>query len=113
MNDAINDYQKHVPVLLQAITGMGSGKEGETIPNAGDVFDFALNSKEPMWQTESILKLGRMRWMFNVTPGDQRGAERILKQMAVRADLPPGPKAAAVAARDLDLEGFHKIGGGS
>lgn len=91
----------------------GIPEEGKTVAFPGDIFDLAQNGKEPMWQTEAILKLGRLRWMRGVKYGDQKGAMRVLKQLADRTDLPPNAKAAAIAARDLDVEKFRTIGGGS
>lgn len=99
---------KHVEVLWTAISGIPN--DGKTIPFPGDVIDIAQNSPEPMWQTEALLKLGRMRWMKGVKYGDQRGAERILKAMADRPDVKANVKAAAKAGRDLDVLNFRRIG---
>ena len=106
----ISEYQTSVLPLWQAIVGIET--PGKPLPNPGDIFEFAQKSPEPMWQTESVLKLGRMVYMDSVTPGDQRGARRVLKQMADRADLAPAVHTAAVAARDLTLEKFRMFGGG-
>ena len=99
---------KHVEVLWTAISGIPNEDKG--VPYPGDVIDIAQNSPEPMWQTEALLKLGRMRWMKGVKYGDQRGAERILKLMADRPDVKPNVKAAAKAGRDLDVVNFRRIG---
>jgi hypothetical protein len=79
----------------------------------GDIFEIARSGREPMWRTEAILKLGRMRWMKGVKYGDQRGANQVLTELAGRTDLPPNVKAAAVAARDLTVKDFRLIGGGA
>lgn len=95
-------------VLWTAISGIPNENKG--VPYPGDVINIALNSPEPMWQTEALLKLGRMRYMVGVKYGDQRGAERILKEMADRPDVKPNVKAAATAGRDLDVINFRRIG---
>ena len=112
---AIDAYQKNVTPLWAAISAVAASRDGDNIPYPGDIFDFARKSEEPMWQTEAILKLGRMRYMGNVEVGDQRGANRIVKSMAEKesSDLAPGPKAAAQAAHELTVEKFRAIGGGS
>jgi hypothetical protein len=105
---AANDYNTKIVSAWQAISGIG----GNPLSCSGDMFDIAANSKEPMWRVEATLKLGRMHYMENVTPGDQRGAVRILKQMADSADIVP-VRTAAEKARDLTVDDFRKYGGGS
>lgn len=95
--------------VVRVLTGIP--EEGKLMALPGDIFDLALNSKEPMWQTEAILKLGRMRYMSGVKYGDQRDAAVVLAELAARNDLPPGVKRAAIAARDLTIEQFRMIGG--
>lgn len=102
---------KEYEAVVRTITGIPG--EGKLMAAPGDVFDVALNGREPMWRTEAVLKLGRMRWMTGVKFGDQRGAGEVLKDLAGRADLPPNVKAAAVAGRDLTVERFRMIGGGA
>ncbi len=75
----------------------------------GDIFVFALDSKEPLWRTEAILKLGRQRF-FSTRGGDQRGAKRILRQLAENPQEPPSVHAAATAARSLTLEQYLQLG---
>ncbi|QOV92162.1 hypothetical protein [Humisphaera borealis] len=94
---------------IQVITGIP--EEGKLMALPGDIFDVALNSKEPMWQVEAILKLGRMRYMQGVKYGDQRDASLVLAELAARTDLPANVKAAAVAARDMTIEQVRMIGG--
>ena len=105
--EARGQLQKAEP-LWTAISGIE--RLNQPLDYPGDMFDIAKNSKEPMWQAEALLKLGRMQHMGSVTYGDQRGAARLLKSMAERTDLPPNVKAAAVAGRDLTVEDFRKIG---
>jgi hypothetical protein len=105
---ALSDYDSKLTPVWQAISGIG----GNPLNNAGDIFDVAEHSKEPMWRVEAILKLGRMHYMINVTPADQRGAVRVLKQLAENADAYP-VRVAAEKARDLKVEDFRKIGGGT
>jgi len=105
---AITDYKAKLGPVVQAISGIG----GNPLSNAGDMFDIAENSKEPMWRVEATLKLGRMHYMDTVTPADQRGAVRELKKLADNADS-FAVRTAAEKARDLKVEDFRKIGGGS
>jgi hypothetical protein len=105
---AIRGYDSKIIPVWQALSGIG----GNPLNNAGDMFDVAANSKEPMWRIEAILKLGRMHYMDTVTPADQRGAVRVLKQLAENGD-PYAVRVAAGKARDLKVEDFRKIGGGS
>ena len=76
----------------------------------GDILDLALHSKEPMWRTEALLKLGRMRWMMGVKYGDQKWSLRVLKQVAEEQSAPENVKAAAVAGRDMTVEQFRMFG---
>jgi hypothetical protein len=105
---AVASYNTRVVPVWQAISGI----DGNPLNNAGDVFDIAANSKETMWRVEAALKLGRMHYMGNVTGADQRGAVRVLKQMAESADVLP-VRVAAEKGRDLKIEDFRKFGGGS
>lgn len=100
--------ERYLPVV-QVITMVPEETKMMSMP--GDIFDVALNSKEPMWQVEAILKLGRMRFMRGVKGPDQRDANKVLNELAARTDLAPNVKAAAVAARDLTIEQFRLIGG--
>jgi hypothetical protein len=75
--------------------------------NAGDIFWLARNSKERMWRVESILTLGRIK--FNAgRPGDNRGALRIVSQIA-QTDRDPVIKTAANQARDLTLDEYDRL----
>jgi hypothetical protein len=122
LSQAIADYQKSVTPMWAAISGIGNlGPDGNLLPlrYTGDMFDFATNPKtDPMWRTEAILKLGRMRYMANESVGDQRGANRITAKMAAdaksgKSDMTPGVQTAAEKAAGLTSEGFNSIGGGS
>jgi len=102
--------ERYLPAV-QVITGVP--EETKMVAMPGDIFELALNSQEPMWQTEAILKLGRMRYMRGVKGADQRDANKVVAELAARTDVPANVKAAAVAARDLTIEQFRMIGGGS
>ena len=74
--------------------------------HAGDVFAIATSeSADPMWRTEAILRLGRMK--FDATrPSDRRAAGRVVGGLAdslTDARL----RLAAEAARDLDEAGMR------
>lgn len=105
----VGDFQKtKMQDIYQVIVALPVQKKEIAAP--GDIFLVAQESPEPMWQTEALMKLGRMRFMTGVKRGDQLGATRITKQIADRTDLKPGPKAAAIAARDLTPEVFRMYG---
>jgi hypothetical protein len=74
--------------------------------NAGDVFNLARNSQDRMWRVEAIMALGHLRYNAG-SPGDQRGAEKLLKQMAADESLEPAAKAAAKAAANLTEAEHH------
>ncbi len=101
------DHQKRYVNLWTAISGID---ETSVATHAGDIRDLAINSQDPMWRTEAILKLGRMRFMKGVPFGDQKGAVRLLKQMSDDASLDPRVRAAAQTARDLTVEKFRTFG---
>jgi hypothetical protein len=81
---------------------------GQMLPWPGDIFDVARSPGiDPMWRTEAALKMGRMRWMKSVTPADQVGANRLLKQLADDPSAPLSVRSAAAAGRDLTVEKFR------
>jgi hypothetical protein len=78
--------------------------------HAGDVFKLAADSHEPLWRTEALLKLGRYR--FNAgRAADQRGALRVLRQVADDPNATPAARLAAAAGRDLTMEQYRLLGG--
>jgi hypothetical protein len=110
---AVASLQKtSIQPIGEAISTIAIGPDG-LMPYAGDMFVLAEFSQEPMWQTEALLKLGRMYYMKGVSAGDQIGAHKLLTKMAQNTKLPPPVKAAAVAGRDLTVEQFRNVGGGS
>ena len=77
--------------------------------HAGDVYRLATASREPVWRTEAILKLGRYR--FNAgRRGDQLAAERTVKRLASDTAIGAAPNLAAKAARDLTSEQYKMLG---
>jgi hypothetical protein len=66
--------------------------EGKT-PDGGNV--------DPMWRTEAIMKLGRMRWLKGVDYADQLEANEVLAQIATESNLPPTVKVAVDRAQKL------------
>ena len=74
---------------------------------AGDVFAFAGGAGERVWQVESLLKLGRLRFSA-ARLGDKSGANRVLKREATDA-TDPAVKLAAEKGRDLTLREFHLL----
>ena len=74
--------------------------------NAGDVFRFAMKSRERMFRVEAILKLGRYRFDA-AKPADQLAAPRFLRALAGDAD--PAVRAAAQAAAGLTIEQYRMI----
>jgi hypothetical protein len=102
---SIADYSNQKLVPIQAVL---SSIDQDTIEkNAGDVFWLALHSKERMWRVESILTLGRIKYNAG-RPGDNRGAARILADIA-RNDRDAVIKTAATAARDLTLDQYARL----
>lgn len=93
-------------------TAIGSADSDVIARTTGDMFYIARNSKERMWRIEAILKLGRNKYYvgeFGKGP-DQRGAINLLRRMSADPKLDPAVHAAAQAANDLTLEGYHLIG---
>ena len=70
--------------------------------HSGDVFNLAQHSNERMWKIEAILMLGHYKY-FATHAGDQRGATKVLAQMAADDTLDPAVKAAVKASQDLTL----------
>lgn len=78
--------------------------------HAGDVFVLAVRSEERMWRVEAAMKLGLLRRMSS-RAGDQRGAGRVLKEIAEDPKEDPIVRSASVLGRDLSLEEFRMLGG--
>ena len=75
--------------------------------HAGDVFAFAEGSREPMWRTEALLKLGRLRYSA-ARIGDKAAAARVARARADNSET-DAEKLAAAAARDLTLIDFRRL----
>jgi hypothetical protein len=74
----------------------------------GDVFLVAETSPDPMWRSEALLKLGRMRWMKGVQSADQRDAKLVLEQTVAQQGLPAAVRVAADRALKLDADSFQE-----
>lgn len=106
-NDKRMAYSKdHLTPIWRVISSIDPTVVART---PGDIFVFAQKSQEPLWRTEAILKLGRQRF-FSTRGGDQRGAMRILRQLAENPEEPPAVHAAAEAARSLTIEEYRQLG---
>lgn len=107
-----SNHQKQFTPVWQVLRGI----ENKTVQaHAGDVFQIARESKDPMWRTEATLTLGRLKYQEGARNADHIGAARVLKKMAEDPAL-DGPrlkpvKVAATAGRDLTREEFRKYGG--
>lgn len=76
----------------------------------GDVFQIATSPDvDPMWRAEAILKLGRMKLMSGVRPGDQRDAIDVLAKIAAEPNLPPAVRVAVDKAVKLDADGHQQM----
>ena len=75
--------------------------------HVGDVFKLAQESREKVWQLESILRLGMYRFNSPLA-GDRRAANRMIREFAKSEDL--AIRSAAMAARDLTVEDFRRLG---
>jgi hypothetical protein len=98
--------KEHLTPIWSAISSIDPNVVART---PGDIFVFALQSKEPLWRTEATLKLGRQRF-YATRGGDQRGAIRILANLANNPKEPPAVHAAAEAARSLTIEQYRQLG---
>lgn len=76
--------------------------------HAGNVFQLAEQSEDPMWRVEAILKVGRFRFSAG-RAGDQGHADRKLRQWSRNEDADPRIRAAVAAARTLTVERFRMI----
>ena len=74
----------------------------------GDVFLVAEKSPDPMWRSEALLKLGRIRWMQGAEAADQRDAKLVLEQTVAQPGLPPAVRVAADRALKLDASTFQE-----
>ncbi len=75
--------------------------------HVGDVFKLAHESREKVWQLESILRLGMYKYNSPLA-GDRRAALRAIREFAKSED--PAIQSAAIAARDLTVEDYRRLG---
>jgi hypothetical protein len=102
---ALSDYSNHKLVPIQTVL---SSIDQDTIRQyVGDVFFLAQNSKERMWRIESIRTLGRIKYDAD-RPGDNRGAARIVADIAANA-RDPVVKTAAKEASDLTEDQYNQL----
>ena len=104
-----NDKKAEADALVAAIhvkLGPTAGAYGVIAnPNEnsvpGEIFEIAAKAPEPMWRVETIMKLGRMRWLKGVDYADQLQANELLTQIAAEPNLPPTVKVAVDRAQKL------------
>jgi hypothetical protein len=80
------------------------------IDGPGDTFEIALKSQEPMWQTEAVLRLGRMK-MGYASYADQRAVPEVLDEVSKLPGLKPNVKIAVDRARNITPADFQKLDG--
>jgi len=99
------EYDKnHIKVIERAITSIDDKVMRQYV---GDVIKMAQESKEPVWRNEATLRLGMYRFNSPL-PGDRLAAGRAIRQLVLSDDA--AVKAAALAARELTLSEYHKLG---
>lgn len=104
---AYRDYSGKLTEIQKVFSSLP--RPGQRDQNAGDVFAVARNPKaDRVWRVEAILKLGRYR--FNApTAGDQRSANRVLKELVAESTDPVIKTAAEMALNLTDVE-FRQLG---
>jgi hypothetical protein len=85
---------------------LASANQATIAQSAGDVFAFAMDSRERMFRVEAILKLGRYRFDA-LRNADQLGAGRTIARLVNDSD--PVIKTAANAAQELTIEQYRMI----
>jgi hypothetical protein len=99
------DYDKnHIKKIERVITSIDPKVMRQYV---GDVFNLAQSSDERVWRNEATLRLGLYKFNSPL-PGDRLRANRTIRKLAVSDD--PAVKAAALAARDLTVEEYRKLG---
>lgn len=98
-------YKQH----LEIIGALRTNNETAIARHAGDVFAFATESPDTMWRVEAILAMGRFRYNVGVppVPGNQRQANRLLRQLKGSSD--PITRRAAEVASELTVEEFRTL----
>lgn len=95
----------HVIPVWRVISSMADNVVAQ---HAGNVFQLAEKSEDPMWRVEAILKIGRFRFSAG-RAGDQGHADRVLRKLARETDDDPRLRAAVAAAKALTVEQFRRI----
>ena len=96
--------QQRVKPLERVITSIDPTVSRQHV---GDVFKLAQESREKVWQLESILRLGMYKFNSPLA-GDRRAAIRMIREFAKSQD--PAIQSAAIAARDLTVEDYRRLG---
>ena len=108
LGDFITGYrafdQERVKRLERVITSIDPKVSRQHV---GDVFKLAQESREKVWKLESVLRLGMYRFNSPLA-GDRRAANRMIREFAKSED--PAIRSAAMAARDLTVEDFRRLG---
>jgi len=101
-------FTDRVMPIWGVITAVDQNKIGR---HSGDIFAFAKNSQDRVWKVEAILKLGRMRYSVGTggRAGDQKGADRLLREIIDSPSSDPVLKKAAQLALDLTVEQYRTL----
>jgi hypothetical protein len=84
--------------------------DNDVMREPGDTFEIALKSEEPMWQTEAIMRLGRMKFGY-ASYADQKAAPGVIDEISKRPNLKPNVKVAVDRAKNATMGDFQKIDG--
>lgn len=96
--------QEKIVPLVFVVTSIDSQTIGRY---GGDIFGLARQSPEPMWRTEALMSLGRMRYNTSKR-GDQIGANREIKKYLNDPD--PAVREAAKIANEMTIERYRMLG---
>jgi hypothetical protein len=96
-------FREHITPTLHILRSIDAKIVGD---HAGDITILAIDSQEPMWRTEAILSLGRMRFFVGTArSADQRAASRTLQKLSRSSD--EITKTAAQTAMALTVEQYR------
>jgi hypothetical protein len=101
----LSDYSQKK--LLPIETVLSSVDQATIERSAGDLFWVAKNSKERLWRIEAIHALGRLHYNAG-RPGDNRGAYRVLGEIAA-TDPDAIIKLAAQQGHDLTTADYNSL----
>lgn len=102
--DYVQYDQQRIKPVERAITSIDPKVSREHV---GDVFKLTQESKEKVWRIESIMRLGMYKYNSPLA-GDRLAALRMIREFGKSDD--PAIQVAAIAARDLTVEEFHRLG---